>query len=141
MVRLPRGPLVVLTTLACLVSTAAADGRPLPIPESRAVARIVVSPAHGDKTVKEITDPRVIQQLLAFLAARNDRWQRPFDTFPTPQWSIRLEGREGLLLMLWLGAGWLGGREGGGTADDNRLRPLLQADRIELIRLLGLTSP
>jgi hypothetical protein len=141
MARLPSGPLVVLTALACFVSSAAADGRPLPIPASRAVTRIVVSAAHGDKTVKEITDPRVIQQFLAFLAARNDRWQRPFDTFPSPQWTIRLEGGEGLLLVLWLGAGWLGGSEGGGTADDKRLRPLLQADRIEMIRLLGMTSP
>jgi hypothetical protein len=141
MARLPSGPLVVLTALACFVSAAAADDRPLPIPASRAVARIVVSAVQGEKTVKEITDPRVIQQLLAFLAARNDRWQKPFDTFPTPQWTIQLEGGEGPLLMLWLGAGWLGGREGGGTADDNRLRPLLQADRIELIRLLGMTSP
>ena len=137
MTPLPGGPVVALTALACLVATAAADSRPLPIPASGAVARIVVSATHGDKTVKEITDPRAIEQLLAFLAARNDRWQKPFATFPTPQWTIRLEGREGLLLAVWLGAGWLGR----GTDEGNVLRTLPQADRIELIRLLGMTSP
>lgn len=130
---------VALVGLTCSLSTGAADAQPLPIPPSHAVARIVVTAEPGSKTVKEVTDPQVIQQCLAFLAARNDRWRTPFDTFPAPQWTIRLEGKEGPLLVLWLGAGWLGG-DGGGTAADRRLRPLPQADRTELIRLLGVTS-
>jgi hypothetical protein len=125
---------------ALTISTAAADVRPLPIPAPDAVVRIVVSAEPGSKTVKDVTDPQVIQRLLAYLAARNDRWQRPFDTFPTPQWSIRLEGRGGPLLLLWLGPGWLAGREGGGTAADNRLRTLPQTDRTEIITILGVTS-
>jgi hypothetical protein len=129
-----------LAALICSLSTAAAYVRPLPIPAAPAVARIVVSAEPGSKTVKDVTDPRVIQQFLAFLTARNDGWREPFDTFPTPQWTIRLEGREGPLLVLWLGPGWLGGREGAGSAADRRLRSLPQKDRTELITILGVTS-
>jgi hypothetical protein len=114
---------VALAALICSIS-AAADAQPLPIPPPHAVARIVVAAEPGNKTVKEVTDPQVIQQFLAFLTARNDGWRTPFDTFPTPQWTIRLEGREGLLLALWLGPGWLGAREGGGSAADLRHRHL-----------------
>ena len=75
------------------------------------------------------------------LAAHNDGWRTPAGTFPAPQWTIELAGETGTLLVLWLGPNWLGGREGSGSARDNRLRDLSTTARLALLDILGVADP
>jgi hypothetical protein len=75
------------------------------------------------------------------LAAHNDGWRTPAGTFPAPQWTIELAGEARTLLVLWLGPNWLGGREGSGSARDNRLRDLSTTARLALLDILGVAEP
>ena len=90
------GPLKLAALVFVFVVTfsfavAAGDARPLSIPSAGAVERIVIVARPGEAVIK---DRAVIERFLAFLTAHNDRWRQPWDTFPTPQWTIRLEGKE-----------------------------------------------
>ena len=122
---------------AAALASAAQAAPSLPIPAAGDVDRIVVS-VHSGEAV--ITDPRVIDEFVAFLKARNRHWSRPWGTFPTPEWTIRLIGRKDPVLVLWLGPNWLGGREGLAGAQANRLRSLSEKDRAEALRILGATA-
>ena len=61
-------------------------------------------------------------------------------TFPSPEWTITFESDKELLLVVWLGEGWLGGREGQLGAAENRLRTLTKKDLAELSKILGLAK-
>jgi hypothetical protein len=127
-------------TLA-LATVGAIDGaRPLTIPKSDAVDRIVVRPANRDQGELVINDAKRIDRLLNFLSARNEGWKKPWYTFPTSQRTILLEKDKKLVLVLWVGPNWLGGREGGLGAGDNRLRSLTEKDLDQLLEILGITK-
>jgi hypothetical protein len=120
--------------LATTIASAEPGAPPLPIPAAPDVAYIALTRGTSETVVR---DPEVIAQFVAFLGARNTDWHRPWDTFPTPEWTIRLVGRRDDQLVLWLGPNWLGGREGQAAAKDNRLRSLSQKEHDEVLNMLG----
>jgi hypothetical protein len=111
---------------------------PLPLPAVHEVGHIAASSGARGAL---IADRASVERLLAFLAAHNDGWRRPTGTFPTPQWTIELVGERGVLLVLWLGPNWLGGREGAAPARDNRLRDLSAEARLTVLDILGVVDP
>jgi hypothetical protein len=138
----PEGPLIsVFISVALLASCSTTVDRaapPLPLPAVHEVASITAaSGARG----AVITDRESIERFLAFLAAHNDGWRTPAGTFPTPQWTIELAGEAGLLLVLWVGPNWLGGREGSGSNREHRLRDLSAEARRALLDILGVIDP
>src|SRR5438094_983996 len=101
--------------------------RPLPIPKAGAVDRVVIQGRPDDAKVV-VRDAKRIGRLVDFVAARNTGWRKPWDTFPTPRYALVLEKGEDPVLVLWVGPGWLGGREVQGDVSDNRLRSLSEKD-------------
>ena len=81
-----------------------------------------------------------MERVLTFLAARNDNWTKTPFTYPSPQWTIELRKDKELVLVVWLGPDWMGGREGNGSVDDCRLRTLSEKDQAELFEILGLAK-
>jgi hypothetical protein len=138
----PAGRLIgVVACLGALTSCSPAVDRvapPLPLPAVHEVAHITASSGARGAV---ITDRESVERFLAFLTSHNDGWRIPAGTFPTPQWTIELAGEPGALLVLWLGPNWLGGREGSGTARDNRLRDLSAKARLTLLDILGVMDP
>ena len=123
--------------LAAAIASAEPSAPPLPIPAAREVDHIVLIARSGEAV---ITDAKVIEDFVAFLRARNTDWRTPWDTFPTPQLTFHVVGRENLDLVLWLGPNWLGGREASAGARDNRLRSLSEKDHAEALKILGATA-
>jgi len=128
---------VFVFAVAFSFAVAAGDARPLSIPSAGVVERIVIGAGPGETFIK---DRAVIERFLAFLTRHNDRWRQPWDTFPTPQWTIRLETKDQLALVLWVGPTWLGGRAGTAGAPANQLRDLSRAEYAEMLKILGLAG-
>jgi hypothetical protein len=124
--------------LVAAIASAELGAPPLPIPAAPDVDYIGLSPGTNETVIR---DPKVIAQFVAFLSSRNTDWRQPWDTFPTPQWTIRLVGRGHDHLVLWLGPNWLGGREGRAAAKSNRLRSLSQKEHDEALKILGAARP
>lgn len=55
----------------------------------------------------------------------------------TLQYTVSLKRDGELLLVIWLGSNWVGGREGNGGASDNLLPSLSTAERVELVEILA----
>ena len=112
----------------------------LHVPEVSAVGRMVISwqSADGKQCERVIEDPKEVERFLAFLRVHNDEWRKPWNTFPGGQYTVTLERDKELLLVLWMGSNWLGGREGSGGFSDNRLRSLSDTERAELLEILGI---
>jgi hypothetical protein len=87
-----------------------------------------------------ITDPHKIAGLLDFVAKRNRDWRKPGHTFPVGEYTVSLERNNATVLVLWISPGWMGGREGGRGASDNRLRSLTSEDWTKLVELLEINS-
>lgn len=132
--------LVIVALLGVSAAGCNENVRPLPIPDAVGVERIVISYDPDSIKGKEVVvkDANRIKRVLSFLKERNSGWEKTWHTFPSPQWTIRLEKGETLLLVLWLGPNWMGGREGQGDSSDNRLRTFVKKDRDELFQILGL---
>lgn len=130
---------VVLQVGHALPSCASTASR-LPVPESSAVGRVVVTlPGAGSQDRERvIEDRKAVERFVAFLRAHNDGWRKPWGTFPTSQYTVSLKRGEELLLVVWVGTNWIGGREGGGGASDNRLRSLSDRERAEVLEILGI---
>jgi hypothetical protein len=135
-----RGSMIlsVAVVLAAAIASAEPSGPPLPIPAAADVDRIVLSSGTNESVIR---DRKAITQFVAFLSGRNTDWRKPWDTFPTPEWTIRLVGPSDDHLVLWLGPNWLGGREGHGAAKSNRLRSLSQKEHDEALKMLGAARP
>ena len=112
----------------------------LTIPEPVSVKQIVFSWSNSAPDGQEVvvTDPKTIERFMVFLQARNSGWEKPWDTFPTPTCTISLKDDKGLLLVVWLGQKWIGGREGNGDSSQNRLRSLSDLERSEALEILGI---
>jgi hypothetical protein len=135
-------PLVFLVALAISLVPWPQHARPLPIPDIAGIDRVVVSaqperPKDGEVVIK---NAKRIKRLVAFLKERNNGWHKPWDTFPTPGWTVSFEKGKEMPLVLWLGPNWLGGREGRGAAADNRLRSLSKKESDELFEILGIAD-
>jgi len=135
-----RGPMIatVAVVLATAIAPAEAGAPRLPIPTAADVDYIALSSGSHESVIR---DRKTITDFVAFLSERNTDWRKPWDTFPTPEWTIRLVSRGDDHLVLWLGPNWLGGREGHAAAKNNRLRSLSQRDHDEALKLLGAVRP
>ena len=132
------GTLSLAVILAAVIASAESGAPPLPIPAAPDVAYIALTRGTSETVIR---NPKIIAQFVAFLSARNTDWRKPWDTFPTPEWTIRLVGRRDDHLVLWLGPNWLGGREGQAAAKDNRLRSLSPNEHDEALKMLGAARP
>jgi hypothetical protein len=130
--------LSLVIALAATIASAEPGAPPLPVPAASDVDYIAFN---GGTIETVIRDPKVITEFVAFLNARNTDWRKPWDTFPAPEWTIRLADRRVDHLVLWLGPNWLGGREGQAGAKNNRLRSLSQKEHDEALRMLGAARP
>jgi hypothetical protein len=133
---------VVISLLVFLSEPLLPHDRPagaLKFPDPTKVDRIIVSrqASAGEEKVATFTDSKKIGELLAFMRVRNDMWYTPWYTFPGPQYTIQLQNKKELIVVLWVGTGWLGGRQGDQGSSENRLRTLTDKDRTELLKLLG----
>jgi hypothetical protein len=112
----------------------------LPVPEASKVDRVVISWRGAGRQERELvtTDPKAIARFLTYLRNHNDGWRKPWDTFPSQQYTASLKRGEELLLVVWVGTNWIGGREGSGSASDNRLRSLSGRERTQVLDILGI---
>ena len=131
--------LLVAVLMAAIPSCVSTAGH-LPVPETSTAVEVAVSwpTASGKEREFVIEDPKAVERLLAFLRAQNDGWRRPMYTFPSGQYTISITRDKELLVVIWVGADWIGGREGSGGASDNRLRSLSEGKRAELLEILNL---
>ena len=81
-------------------------------------------------------DQSHIAALLRFFATHNDGWHTAETTFPGSSITVHVFDNDRLLLTVWVGSAWIGGRNGNQSAPDNRLRELSAADARELETLL-----
>ena len=106
-----------------------------------AVDRIEVTDNMGE-TVSVVTDPARIAQVATFLRSRRHFWYTSWHTFPGPQYTAAcLSGGE-YRYVVWIGrdgAGWIGFR-GDGDSRDNLLRDVSEAERIQLLSILGIRT-
>jgi hypothetical protein len=107
----------------------------LSVPDARQVTRIVVTRSPDSETT--ITRPDRIVALLRFFAAHNDGWYMAETTFPGSQVTVSVFDNERLLIVVWVGSTWIGGRNGDQFAPNNRLHDLSAAEAHELETLLG----
>ena len=107
----------------------------LAVPDAKQVTRITVTRSSTDE--RTITQSDRIAALLRFVAAHNDGWHTAETTFPTPSITVNAFDHDRLLLTVFLGSGWMGGRNGDQSAPDNRLHDLSANDAHELEILLG----
>jgi hypothetical protein len=54
-------------------------------------------------------------------------------TFPTPRITLNVYDHDRLLITVWFGPGWMGGRNGDQYAPDNRLRNLSDNERRQFV--------
>ena len=133
--------MLVLVAVTAAIPSCVSTADRLPVPEASAVTRVVVSWRGASGAEREelgVDDPKAIERLLTFLRMHNDGWRKPWDTFPTPQYTVSLKRGEELLLVVWVGTDWIGGREGSGGASDNRLRSLSDRERAEVLEIVGI---
>lgn len=109
----------------------------LPVPLPSQVERIVIPSA------RVIEDPRTIARFLTFLDDHSGSWRKSWHTFPSPRWSIALEGKDGLVMVLWLGhpdTYWIGARPDReqDEAWGQRTRSLSEGDWNKVHEILGI---
>jgi hypothetical protein len=99
---------------------------------------VVTCPGSDEDLDREvvINDPKAVERFLAFLEAHNGGWHKPWGTFPTPRYTVALKRDNALLLAIWVGGSWIGGREGSGDSGE-RLRILSETERAEVLGILG----
>jgi hypothetical protein len=107
----------------------------LAVPDAKQVTRITVTRSSNDE--RTITQSDRIAAFIRFVAAHNDGWHTAESTFPTPRITVNAFNHDRLLLTVFLGPGWIGGRNGDQFAPDNRLHDLSAADAHEFEILLG----
>jgi hypothetical protein len=135
--------LFLLAVAALAVSSCTLRSSPAPplrIPDASMVSQIVVSgsTAGVEDPERALKDPETIGRFVAFLRAHNEGWSTPGDTFPSSYHTVSLQRGKDVLLVVWQGSGWIGGREGDGGASDNRLRALSGEEMTEFLQILGL---
>jgi hypothetical protein len=87
-----------------------------------------------------ITDREQISDIVRFIKERNRDWRKPRYTFPSGEYTVSLKRNGETALVLWVSPGWIGGREGGQGASDNRLRNISSDEWDQLVELLQINA-
>jgi len=112
---------------------------PLSVPSAAQVTHVTIR--EGSSTAERtVAEPERIRALLTFFATHNDDWHTAATTFPTPRVTVNVDDHDRLLMAVWFGPGWMGGRNGDQYASDNRLRDLSNNDRRQIETLLGIND-
>lgn len=134
-----------LLLLMTTTSQIALSAPPLPIPQTENVVRIVARDSgtfdfatntYSKQTTTE--DRGKIDEVLSLITALNNSFDKPFGTFPTPEYTLLIHTKEDGEIVVWIGANWIGGR---GISEDsraNRLRPLDTEMKLKLLQSLRL---
>ena len=130
--------LIFLLLLFCALAVGCASSsraQPLTVPTAAQVTRITVreSSSTSQRTIRE---PNQIADVIDFFAKHNDGWYTRMDTFPTGRYAVTIYSNDRVLMVVWLGPDWIGGRDGNQGASDNRLRALSTDEKRRLERLL-----
>lgn len=137
--------LLLLSALGVVVGCQDKSVAPLALPNAEEIdqAVVITHRSPGGPTDQEqvvVKGAKKIDALLAFLNQRNGGWRKTWDTFPTPQTTVRLMKGNDIALVIWLGPGWLGGRGVDASAAGNQMRDLSAKDRAELVEILGIEA-
>ena len=134
--------LISLFTLTCIsVAGCSLSSRikPLTVPAAAQVTRITV--IEGSSTSPStILEPNQIASVIDFFAKHNDGWRTPADTFPTGRYAVNVYNNDQLLMVVWLGPGWIGGSDANPMAPDNRLRTLSADEQRKIETLLRING-
>ena len=127
-------------TPALFVLALGCNGGTIGLPNAADVNRIEVHALDGHTMIQhhEVHEQSSIRPVVQFLMERNNGWGQPFGTSPAPKCSFALYRDSELLLVVWMGAGWIGARKGEGVARDNRFRDTPEVDVDKLAGLIGL---
>jgi len=131
---------LVTAVLTVAISSCAAPAGRLALPEASAVGQVVISRSGTiDEPERErvIDDRKAVDRFLAFLRARNDGWHKLRTTSPTPRYTVSLERDKELLLAVYLGPNWIGGRRGGKDSWEG-YRSLSNREQAELLDILSI---
>jgi hypothetical protein len=130
-----------LAAAGCL-SSAGTPWTAIPLPPAGDIDAITVTPNFGDvRDTLKITDRAKIEQFVVFMTDHHDCWNQPSDTFPTFDYTVRVEHSSDAVAVFWVSPGQLGGRAGSESASSNRMRRLTGTDWEALKTILELAEP
>jgi len=119
--------------------TLSRHAQPLSVPSAAQVTRVTIAEGSSNSERTIIESDR-IRALMAFFASHNDGWHTATTTFPTPRVTVNVYDHDRLLMAVWFGPGWMGGRNGDQYAPDNRLRDLSDNERRQFETLVGIND-
>ena len=115
--------------------------KPVVLPPASNITSIeVTTNDFGLGAAAVITDRNKIDRFVNFVNSRQDRWKKPWDTFPAGMYTVVVKHNDDMVAVFWPSSGHIGGREGGQGADSNRLRPLSDDEWSELQSILDLAA-
>lgn len=94
------------------ITIACNEGAPLLLPQASEINAIEIYEGvlEERKQVQIITDPKVIDDVVAFIESNNSGWHTTWNTYPTPQATAVFRGNtKGTEMLLWFGPDWAGG--------------------------------
>ena len=125
----------VLSILALSLLVGCASTPPVHIPHLSEIDRVEINP--GNHVIEGEVE---ISLLLEFIQNHNSRWEQTAFTFPTPQCTVAFRSEQQWLLVLWVGPKWIGIRDEGEDATQNRLQSISDDALQELYSLLELPN-
>ena len=110
------------------------DGKlaaPPALPDLASLTRITVSDS-SQRTVVTVDDEMRLAEVLRWLESLDSGWVPPWDSMPSPSYTLTLETNRGTKTVLWFGDGWIG--------TEGVLRHLHTPERAKIGDLLGLPA-
>ena len=132
--------------LLCVASACASTVAPLVIPKPGEVVSIdaTISNSYNPETKSyrgavHVEDQAKISDILGRISDLNSGMTVPNGTFPTPTHSIVVNDRVNINLVVFIGLDWIGGRNiVPGKLAVNRARPISDAERASILKLVGI---
>jgi len=132
---------MLLLAVAVLAGCQAMDSpaEPILLPPSAEISSIEVTPNFGQvRSTRTITDDRDVEKFVTFVNSRKSGWKVPWHTFPGGEYTVVAKHGERPIAAFWPSSGHLGGSELSAGNGGNRLRPLTEAEWLELRGILGI---
>lgn len=107
-----RMPILLMLAVLAGCASLSSSAPPVTLPTAPRAERITVVPRNcGERKDRwiTITDRSKIDRFVAFVNERQDGWTRPWDTFPTPEYTVSLESGGTTIGFVWLSSSWIGG--------------------------------